>query len=175
MVPSVSCDRTLSLGCDPTRMNQAQVITLLADQAFSIRSEPLVIGSWELTLLLREILPGMLILTAFRPFTGMHMRGSILLKSVPASLKMNMGRLTTTQVRTDFLRSSDLLFLRKRPLRENGCYNSSPRTPIRSSHVVALTVARCSLFYVKLCRARCASPKGKACNGPASRVGVWPV
>ncbi|CAN0258056.1 unnamed protein product [Ascophyllum nodosum] len=55
-------------------------------------------NSWELTLLLREILPGMLILTAFRPFTGMHMRGSILLKSVPASLKMNMGRLTTTQV-----------------------------------------------------------------------------
>lgn len=54
-------------------------------------------SSWELMLLLRKALPGMLIVAAFRPFTEMHMTRNIPLKTVQGSLKMNMGRLTATQ------------------------------------------------------------------------------
>lgn len=40
----------------------------------------------------------MLILAAFRPFSEMNLKHNIALKTVPGTLKMNMGRLTATQV-----------------------------------------------------------------------------
>ncbi|CAB1114831.1 unnamed protein product [Ectocarpus sp. CCAP 1310/34] len=48
--------------------------------------------------LLRKTLPGMLIFAAFRPFSEMNLKHTIALKTVPGTLKMNMGRLTATQV-----------------------------------------------------------------------------
>lgn len=48
--------------------------------------------------LLRKALPGMLIFAAFRPFSEMNLKHTIALKTVPGTLKMNMGRLTATQV-----------------------------------------------------------------------------
>lgn len=58
-----------------------------------------VFNSWELLHLLRKTLPGMLIFVAFRPFSEMNLKHNIAIKSVPGALKMNMGRLTATQVR----------------------------------------------------------------------------
>ncbi|CAM9767658.1 unnamed protein product, partial [Ectocarpus fasciculatus] len=55
-------------------------------------------NSWELMHLLRKALPGMLIFAAFRPFSEMNLKHTIALKTVPGTLKMNMGRLTATQV-----------------------------------------------------------------------------
>ncbi|CAM9438002.1 unnamed protein product, partial [Scytosiphon promiscuus] len=55
-------------------------------------------NSWELVHLLRKALPGMLIFAAFRPFSEMNLKHNIALKTVPGTLKMNMGRLTATQV-----------------------------------------------------------------------------
>lgn len=49
--------------------------------------------------LLRNALPGMIIFAAFRPFSEMNLKQHIALKTVPGTLKMNMGRLTATQVR----------------------------------------------------------------------------
>ena len=54
--------------------------------------------SWELLHLLRKALPGMLLFAAFRPFSEMNLKHNIALKTVPGTLKMNMGRLTATQV-----------------------------------------------------------------------------
>lgn len=51
--------------------------------------------------LLRKALPGMLLVAAFRPFSEMHMKRNIPLKTVPGTLKMNMGRLTATQARVE--------------------------------------------------------------------------
>ncbi|CAM9600232.1 unnamed protein product [Ectocarpus sp. 6 AP-2014] len=55
-------------------------------------------NSWELMHLLRKALPGILIFAAFRPFSEMNLKHTIALKTVPGTLKMNMGRLTATQV-----------------------------------------------------------------------------
>lgn len=73
------------------------VIVSSPSRAFTLRA-----GSWELMFLLRKALPGMLIVAAFRPFTEMHMKRYISLKTVPRSLKMNMGRFTTKQASTKY-------------------------------------------------------------------------
>eukprot|EP00903_Cladosiphon_okamuranus_P014404 g13372.t1 len=55
-------------------------------------------NSWELLHLLRKALPGVLIFAASRPFSEMNLKHNIALKTAPGTLKMNMGRLTATQV-----------------------------------------------------------------------------
>eukprot|EP00752_Nemacystus_decipiens_P009643 g8614.t1 len=55
-------------------------------------------NSWELLYLLRNNLPGMIIFAAYRPFSEINRKHNIALKTVSGTLKMNMGRLTATQV-----------------------------------------------------------------------------
>ncbi|CAM9506297.1 unnamed protein product, partial [Choristocarpus tenellus] len=55
-------------------------------------------SSWELILHLRHALPGLIAIAAYRPFMEIHIPRNIPLKTVPGSVKINMGRLTSTQI-----------------------------------------------------------------------------